>query len=94
VSYIEAILKVLVVGLVLGAGLPALFATGMVAFSSGAGRQHPDGTVSAPNPMLKYLGVLLFVLVGAVVVVALLWITRGTIIHHFGFDPFPGIKKG
>ena len=92
--YLESILKVLVVGLVLGAGLPAVFAFGMVAFSAGAGGEHPDGTVTAPNPMLKYLGILLFVLVGAVVVIALLWITRTTIIHQFGIDPFPGVKKG
>jgi hypothetical protein len=93
-TYFEAILKVLVVGLVLGAGLPAIFAVGMVAFSNGAGGQHPDGTVTAGNPALKYLGILLFALVGLVILAALLWITRGTIIHHFGFDPFPGVKKG
>jgi hypothetical protein len=93
-SYIEAILKVLVVGLLLGAGLPAIFAVGMVAFSNGAAGQHHDGTATAGNPALKYLGVLLFALVGLVILAALLWITRGTIIHHFGFDPFPGVKKG
>jgi hypothetical protein len=43
--------------------------------------------------MLKYLGLLLFLLVSAVIVTAILWITRATIIHHFGFDPFPFIKK-
>jgi hypothetical protein len=32
--------------------------------------------------------------VGLVILAALLWITRGTIIHHLGFDPFPGVKKG
>jgi hypothetical protein len=31
--------------------------------------------------------------VAIVVVAALLWITRTTLIHHFGFDPFPGVKK-
>ena len=93
-TYLEAILKVLVVGLILGAGLPAVFATGMVAYSNGAGGQHPDGTVTSGNPMLKYLGIVLFALVGLVILVALLWITRTTIIHHFGFDPFPGVKKG
>jgi hypothetical protein len=93
-TYLEAILKVLVVGLLLGAGLPAIFATGMVAYSNGAGGQHSDGTVTAGNPAVKYLGILLFALVGLVVLVALLWITRTTIIHHFGFDPFPGVKKG
>ena len=93
-TYLEAIFKVLVVGLVLGAGLPAIFAVGMVAVSNGAGGHHADGTVAPPNPALKYLGILLFALVGLVILVALLWITRGTIIHHFGFDPFPGVKKG
>jgi hypothetical protein len=93
-TYLEAILKVLVVGLILGAGLPAVFATGMVAYSNGAGSQQPDGTVTSGNPMLKYLGIVLFALVGLVILVALLWITRTTIIHHFGFDPFPGVKKG
>jgi hypothetical protein len=93
-TYIAAILKVLVIGLILGAGLPAIFASGLVAYSNGAGGQHPNGTVTAPNPVLKYVGIVLFVLVTAVIVAALLWITRTTLIHHFGFDPFPGVKKG
>jgi hypothetical protein len=92
-SYLEAIIKVLIVGLILGAGLPAVFAAGMVAFSAGEGGEHPDGTVSAPNPALKYLGLALFAIVGAVVVIAILWITRTTIIHHFGIDPFPMLSK-
>ena len=39
-TYLESILKVLVVGLVLGAGLPAVFAVGLVAYSNGAGGQQ------------------------------------------------------
>ena len=93
-TYAESILKVLVLGLILGAGLPAVFAVGMLAYSSGGGGEAADGTVSAPNPVLKYVGLLLFILVTAVIILALLWITRTTIIHHFGFDPFPGVKKG
>jgi len=92
-SYLEAIGKVLVVGLILGAGLPAIFAVGMVAYSNGAGGQHEDGTTQAPNPAVKYLGILLFVFVGWVIFTAVAWITRATIIHHFGFDPFPFISK-
>ena len=41
--YLESVFKVLVVGLVLGAGLPAVFALGLVAYSAGAGgrrRRH------------------------------------------------------
>jgi hypothetical protein len=92
-NYVEAIGKVLIVGLLLGAGLPAVFAAGMVAYSAGAGGQHTDGTVSNPNPGLKYLGILIFLVVGWVILTAIAWITRATIIHHFGFDPFPFIKK-
>jgi hypothetical protein len=92
-TYVESILKVLIVALILGAGLPAVFAAGLVAFSRGAGGQSPDGTVHAGNPGLKYLGILLFVFVGWVILTAVAWITRTTIIHHFGFDPFPFIKS-
>jgi hypothetical protein len=80
---------VLIVGLVLGAGLPAVFAGGLVAYSNGAGATEVDGTVHASNPVLKYLGIALFVFVAWVIITAVVWITRTTIIHHFGFDPFP-----
>ena len=88
-TYLESIVKVLLVGLFLGAGLPAVFAGGLVAYSNGAGGTEADGTVHAPNPALKYLGILLFVFVGWVILTAVLWITRATLIHHFGLDPFP-----
>jgi hypothetical protein len=88
-TYFESIFKVLAVGLLLGAGLPAVFAAGLVAYSNGAGGQHADGTVVAPNPMVKYFGIALFVFVGWVILTAVLWITRTTIIHHTGIDLFP-----
>lgn len=87
--YLESIFKVLVVGLILGAGLPAVFALGLVAYSNGAGGTHEDGTVQAANPALKTLGLALFAFVAAVIVIAILWITKATIIHHFGFNPVP-----
>src|SRR6476620_2335891 len=92
-TYLESIFKVLVVGLVLGAGLPAIFAVGMVAYSEGAGGQKNDGTMQAHNPALKYLGILLFLFVAWVIVTAVAWITSSTLSHHFGFDPFPFIKS-
>ena len=92
-NYLEAILKVLAVGLILGAGLPAVFAIGLVAFSKGSGGVANDGTTTAPNPALKFAGLLLFTLVAAVIVIAILYITKGTIQHHFGFNPVPFIPK-
>jgi hypothetical protein len=92
-TYLESIVKVLLVGLVLGAGLPAVFAGGLVAYSNGAGGTEADGSGHAPNPALKYFGILLFVFVGWVILTAVLWITRATLIHHFGLDPFPFMPK-
>lgn len=48
--YLESILKVLAIGLVLGAGLPALFATGLVAFSNGVGGTHRTAPSSGRTP--------------------------------------------
>ena len=91
--YLESILNVLVVGLILGAGLPALFATGMLAYSHGAGGEEADHLMHKPNPALKYLGILLFVVVAFVIVTGVAWITRSTIMHHFGVDLFPMVSK-
>jgi hypothetical protein len=90
--HLDSILRVLVVGLILGAGLPALFAYGLVAYNAGSGGTDADGVTRAPNPALKFLGVALFTVVAAVVLLALLWITRSTIDHHFGVDLFPFAK--
>jgi hypothetical protein len=85
---------VLVIGLTLGAGLPAVFALGLVAYSRGAGSDGSDGAAMvAPNPAVKFLGVALFVFVGWVILTAVLWITRGTVIHHTGIDLFPFLPK-
>lgn len=88
-TYLESIFKVLVVGLMLGAGLPAVFAVGLVAYSKGSGGVADDGTAVAPNPALKAAGLALFTFVAAVIVIAILYITKGTIQHHFGFNPVP-----
>ena len=91
--YAESILKVLVIGLVLGAGLPAVFALGLRAYSSGSGGTNDDGTTTAPNPALKYLGIALFLFVAWVIITAIGWIMRTTIIHHTGVDMFPFMPK-
>lgn len=91
--YLEATFKVLVVGLLHGAGLPALFATGLLAYSFGVGGEEADHVLHKPNPPLKYTGILLFLFVGLVIVTAVAWITRATIVDHFGVDLFPMFPK-
>jgi len=91
--YFESILRVLAIGLVLGAGLPAAFAFGLRLYSAGLGGASAGGTALKANPLLKAIGLLLFMVVSAVIVVAILWITRATINHHFGVDLFPFAPK-
>ena len=92
-KYLESIGSVLLVGLVLGAGLPALFGVGMLAYSHGAGGEEADHLIHKPNPALKFVGILLFALVGFVILAGVAWVTRTTIIHHFGIDLFPMFPK-
>ncbi len=91
--YFESILRVLAIGLVLGAGLPAVFAVGLRLYSAGVGGVGADGAASRSNPLLKFAGLVLFLFVSAVILVAILWITRNTINHHFGVDLFPFAPK-
>jgi hypothetical protein len=65
----------------------------MLAYSHGAGGEEADHLIHKPIPALKYLGILLFVFVGFVIVTGVAWITRSTIMHHFGIDLFPMFAK-
>ncbi|WP_132992231.1 hypothetical protein [Gordonia zhaorongruii] len=81
---VSSISKVLVVGLILGAGLPALFALGMRAEAAG------EGQLGRPaNPALKYLGYTLVGIVLIVIVIGILWVTRQTLSYYFDLRIFP-----
>ncbi|WP_285724709.1 hypothetical protein [Psychromicrobium xiongbiense] len=87
--------RVLLVGLLLGAGLPALFALGMRLQSAGSGdldtSTDADGAGTAKRqPLLLVLGWLVFAVVIAVVITGVLWITRQSIHHYFGITLFGG----
>lgn len=68
VTAITPIWKVLLVGLVLGAGLPALFSVGI---RTSSGTVTPGGSVTAPTPAGRAVAVVCFVIVGLVVVAAI-----------------------
>ncbi|PXW35329.1 UNVERIFIED_CONTAM: hypothetical protein DES50_101274 [Williamsia faeni] len=91
-STFEAILRVLVVGLILGAGLPAIFAIGIRLHATGSGDAQADGTVAPPSPLMKGLAYVLFAIISAVILISILWITRGTIEYYFGVDLFPFVE--
>jgi hypothetical protein len=73
----EASLKILLFGLVLGSGLPALFALAVRAGSAGAGVQGSDGAaVVHRNPALIAVSFALYTLALVAVVIGVLYISR------------------
>jgi hypothetical protein len=78
----EASLKILIFGLILGSGLPALFALGVRA---GAGVEGSDGTaVGHKNPALTALSWALYSLALVAVVIGVLYVSRDFIGLHTG----------
>ena len=65
---ISPVWKVLLVGLVLGAGLPALFSVGI---RTSAGTVTPDGGTTAPSLAGRMVAALCFLIVALVVVAGL-----------------------
>ncbi|MGC4961672.1 hypothetical protein ACPXCG_14460 [Gordonia sp. DT218] len=86
---VESIGKVLIVGLIFGAGLPALFAFGLRFHAEGASETNADGTVSQGNPAMRTLGYVIFGVVGLLILLGLLWITRQTIFYYTDIKIFP-----
>ena len=75
--FLEAAGQVALVALLLGAGLPALFALGVRSFTlaGSAGARGADGEPAAPSripvPLLRTIGTLCYVLVVAAVAIGL-----------------------
>ena len=87
----EASLKILVFAMLAGAALPGLFALGIRAQAIGAGPSGTDGANSQRNPALLGVAYVIYALVVAVIVFALLYISRDFIAHQTG-SPFLGAK--
>ena len=76
----EASLKILIFGLLLGSGLPALFALAVKTGSSGAGVPGPDGAaVVHRNPVLIAISFALYALALAAVAIGVLYVARDAI---------------
>ncbi|MDE9364253.1 hypothetical protein PZ938_01415 [Luteipulveratus sp. YIM 133132] len=89
----DSTLRVLVAGLIFGAGLPALFAGGVRLWSDGSGEVSADGTVvRRRNPLLVAAAYVVFALIVVVIALAVLWITRKSLDHYFGWQPFGDAK--
>ena len=60
---LQALWKILAVGLLLGAGLPVLFSVGIRAMAHGAGGAAETGTATAPHPAGRVIGIACFAVV-------------------------------
>lgn len=82
----QASLKILIFGLLLGSGLPALFALGVRAGAAGAGVVGSDGTaVGHKNPALTALSWALYALALVAVLIGVLYISRDFLGAHTGW---------
>ena len=88
----EASLKILVFSMLAGAALPGLFALGLRLQAVGSGYvPSADGATSQRNPVLVGMAWVIYALVVAVILFALLYISRDFIAHHT-HTPFLGAK--
>lgn len=91
VSMGQSAFKVLLVGIVFGAGLPALFAVGMRLLDAGTTTVHEDGTISKGDPLALAAGLACLAVAAVAVVAGLLLIMKKTIKHYTGLEVFPGL---
>ncbi|HTX97785.1 MAG TPA: hypothetical protein VME67_24880 [Mycobacterium sp.] len=87
----EASLKILVFSMLAGAALPGLFALGLRCQAVGEGQVSPDGGQPHRNPALVAVAWAIYALVVAVILLALLYISRDFIAHQLN-QPFLGAK--
>ena len=80
-----AAIKIFVFGLVVGAGLPTLFAMGVRINAEGAGVAHHGDAVAQRNPLVLAVSWLIFAVVLVAVTVGVLFIARDFIGHHTGW---------
>ncbi len=87
----QASLKILVFAMLAGAALPALFALALRFQAVGGGQVTTDGSPPHKNPVLLAIAWAIYALVIAVILFALLYISRDFIAHQIG-QPFLGAK--
>lgn len=93
--FFNAIWQVLLIGLIVGAGLPAIFALGVKAMAYGVGGDA-ESDHAAGHPLGKVVGVLLFAVVLAAIALGIAIIVSSGFGYQVSFEHvFPTfVKKG
>jgi hypothetical protein len=87
----QASLKILLFSMLAGAALPGLFALGLRLHAVGGGQVSIDDSPPHKNPVLLAIAWAIYALVLAVIIFALLYISRDFIAHQTG-QAFLGAK--
>ncbi|OBK53760.1 hypothetical protein [Mycobacterium sp. 1081908.1] len=87
----QASLRILVFSMLAGAALPGMFALGLRFHAVGGGQVSPDGSPPQKNPALLAIAWVIYAVVVAVILFALLYISRDFIAHQTG-QAFLGAK--
>ena len=87
-AMVTSVLRVLLAGLVFGAGLPALFAVGVSLWHNGSDDIAGDGSIRAGNRLALAGASVPFAVVIAAVGIGILWITQKSLNHYFGITVF------
>jgi hypothetical protein len=87
----QASLKILLFSMLAGGALPGLFALGLRFHAVGGGQVSIDGGPPHKNPVLLAIAWAIYALVLAVIIMALLYISRDFIAHQTG-QPFLGAR--
>jgi hypothetical protein len=87
-SIVDGTVKVLVAGLIFGAGLPLLFTWGLRLWDTGTEHEQDDGTLVTGNLAARLTAYTVFALVLAAIVVGVLYITQKSIDHYLGIGLF------
>ena len=82
----EAALKILIFGLLMGAGLPTLFAIAVRTNAEGGGvAEHGGSAVANKNPALVAVSCVIFAAVLVAVIIGVLFIARDFLGHQTGW---------
>lgn len=87
-SIVDGTVKVLIAGLIFGAGLPLLFTWGLRLWDTGSAHEQADGTVTTGNVAARLTAYAVFAVVVAAIVVGVLYITQKSIDHYLGIGLF------
>lgn len=87
-SMADGTAKVIVAGLLFGAGLPLLFTAGIRLWDVGSGEENADGTATARNHAALWAAYAIMAIVVAAVLVGVLYITQKSIDHYLGIKLF------